>query len=412
MFTALLLGPLVCAMLAAAPAPIPEPCNHPAREITFDQALELARLNAPELATARARVDEAASDVEASQVYPFNPELEAESGPRRGPSETTIDWSVGATQWFETGGKRRLRREAARAGLDAEDARAAATRRSVLHEVATVFVEALYWQELVALSRENGRIMEEIARVARRRYEVGQTGGLEASLASLALERARIAETRALADLARVNSRLSVLLGLDTGEETTPIGDLREFGLHSLADTPVDIEHRPELQALAAEARRAEIETELGRAGRWPELGLGVNWGREEEYDLVHGHLAVSLPIFDRGQGEAARAHARQRRIETDIEAARQRLLAEVNRARKTCGQLQTAALRFEERGLPDLERSARLARANYDAGAIPLTDLLTVQRELVRARNDFTDLLLDAAVARVDLAAGLGEYR
>ncbi len=67
---------------------------------------------------------------------------------------------------------------------------------------------------------------------------------------------------------------------------------------------------------------------------------------------------------------------------------------------------------RFEDRGLPDLGRSAALATANYEAGAIPLTELLVVQRELVRARTDYTDLLLGAATARVDLAAGLGEYQ
>jgi len=407
----LLLGPLVCALLAANPAPSPEP-TLPAREITFEQALELARLNAPELATARARVQEAASAVEAAKVLPFNPELEAESGPRHGPSETTTDWSVGARQWFETGGRRRLRQEVARAGFDAEEARAAASRRRVLHEAATVFVEALYWQERMALSRENGRIMEEIARVARRRHEVGQTGGLEESLSSLSLERVRIAEAQVRAALDRVSARLSVLLGLQAGDRVAPIGDLREFGLRHVADMTVDIEQRPELQALAAEVRRAQTEIELGRAGRWPELGLGVSWAREEEADLVHGNLAVSLPVFDRGQGEAARALARRLRIEAELEASRQRLLAEVARARETCGQLRTAALRFVERGLPDLERSAQLARANYDAGAIPLTDLLTVQRELVRARIDFADLLLGAATARVDLAAGLGEYR
>jgi len=411
MCTRRLAGLLLAAVMVAGAAGAEERLP-PAHEITIDQALELARLQAPDLAVARARVGEAAGAVDEANVWRFNPELEAESGPRRGPAETTTDWSVGARQWFETGGRRHLRIEAAHAGLEAEEARAATSRRLVLHGVATAFVEALYWQERAALARENTRIMEEIARVARRRHEVGQTGGLEESLSSLSLERARISEAQALAALDREQARLMILLGLEASGEIAPRGNLREIGLRPVPESMPDIEQRPELKALAAEIRRAESEYELGRAGRWPNLALGVSWGREEEADLVHGHLGVALPIFDRGQGKAALARSRRLRIEAQLESARQRASSELERARKVCGRLSTAARRFEERGLPDLERSAQLTTANYDAGAIPLTELLVVQRELVRARIDYTDLLLGAATSRIDLAAGLGEYR
>jgi cobalt-zinc-cadmium efflux system outer membrane protein len=411
MYTRCLAGLLLAAMLPTGMV-VPQEQQPPIREITFEQALELARFQSPALEAARARVGEAVGGLDAAQVWRFNPELEAESGPRYGTDRTTTDWSFGARQWFETGGRRRLRLDAAHAGVAAEEARAAESARVLLREVALAFAGALYWRERADLASRDAWLMEEIARVARRRHETGQTGGLEPSLSTLALDRARIAETLARAELTREKVRLMTLLGLETEADIALAGDLRDLGLQAGSGNKANVERRPEMQALAAEIQRAAAEADLGRAGRWPDVGLGVSWEREGEADLVHGHLVLALPLFDRGQGTVALAEARRLRIEAELRGVRRRVLLEVERARQMSRQLRDAALLFEGSGLPALERSERLATANYEAGAIPLTELLAVRRELVQASIDYAELLHGAAIARIELAAGTGEYQ
>ena len=73
---------------------------------------------------------------------------------------------------------------------------------------------------------------------------------------------------------------------------------------------------------------------------------------------------------------------------------------------------LRAAARRFEEGGLEILARAQRLATASYEAGAIPLGELLAVRRELVHAKLEYASLLLEAATAAAELAASTGALK
>lgn len=380
-------------------------------EITLERALTLARQQAPALATARARTGEARSAVDAASVRRENPEIQATVGPRFHSAGTTVDWSAGAQQWLELGGKRGHRIDAARAGVDAAQAHAEDAERLLLGEVAIGFAHALYWQERVALAQENLRIAEEIERVARRRHEVGDAGGLEESVAALALTRTRADEARARAELGRVEGRLKVLLGLEAHAAIIASGDLRQLGMPG--DTaPADLEARPDVRALHAEIRQADAEAALGRAQRVPDVALDVSYAREESADIVQAGVSVALPFFNRGQGTRAVAHARRTRAEAELDERRRRAAIEVRTAAATARQLSAAARQFEDGGLETLERAERVATASYEAGAIPLGELLAVRRELVQARLDHADLLLGAASARIELIASQGGFR
>ncbi len=375
-------------------------------EITYERALALAQERAPGLAAARARAVEAASHVEAASVWRFNPQLSGGAGPRFRAESATVDWSASAQQGLEVGGQRGDRVEAARAGAAAGAARSEDARRLLLREVGVAFVSALYWERRGALADENLHIAEAIARVAARRHEVGDAGGLERTVAALAVVRARSEADRAEAALAQAEGRLKALLGLEAAIELVCLGDLRQLGIR---DSTGDVGARPDLRALQADIRQAEAEAELGRAGRVPDLALGVGYAREESADILQGSLAITLPVFDHGQGATAVAEARRERLRAELEAERSAAAIEADTAHTTARRLSSAARRFEADGLGTLERSEQLATASYEAGAIPLGELLTVRRELVQAKLDYADLLLGAATARVELAASTG---
>lgn len=385
--------------------------SQPTYEITFERAKELARRQGPDLATARARIHEARGRVDAASVWRFNPQLEASAGPRFRTSDMIVDWSVGARQWVEIGGQRGDRLDAARAGVDAAEAWTDDAERLLLREVGLAFVQALYWQRRVALAQENLRIAEEIARVARRRHEVGDTGGLEESVASLSLIRVQTDEARARAASGQVEGHLKILLGLEAGTGLVVRGDLRLLGMPGVT-APADVNARPDVRALTAEIRQAESEADLGRAARIPNIALGAAYSREEDADIVQGSLTVALPFFDHGQGTTAVAQARRGRIETELRGTRRRAAIEVETASRTSERLSAAARQFEEGGLATLDHSERVATASYERGAIPLGELLAVRRGLVQAKLDYADLLLGAATAQVELMASTGAHR
>ncbi|MBK8009767.1 MAG: TolC family protein [Deltaproteobacteria bacterium] len=299
--------------------------------------------------------------------------------------------------------------DAARAGA-AGAARSEDAQRLLLREVSASFISALYWERRIALAEENLRIAESVARVATRRHEVGDVGGLEQSVSALAVARARTDADRARAAHTQAEGRLKALLGIPVSSDLSCRGDLRQLGIPEPA--PAALGERPDLRALEADIQQAEAEADLGRASRVPDIALGASYSSEESDDIVQGTLTVALPFFDHGQGTTAVANARGERLRAELDATRSMASVESNTAQATAERLSSAARRFENEGLVPLERSEGLATASYEAGAIPLGELLAVRRELVQAKVDYADLLLGAATARADLAASTGAFR
>lgn len=379
-------------------------------EVTHEQALLLARKQGPALAIATARVSEAESQVKAASVRRYNPEIQTTAGPRFDTGDTATDWSVEARHWFDLGGLREYRINAARAGVLAELAHSQDARRLLLREVSLTFINALYWNRRVELAKENLRIASEIHRVANRRHSLGDVGGLEKSVALLWVARARSAVDRAGGVLGQTQGRLKVLLGIESKTELVPRGDLRQLSgpLPAEANTV----ERPDLQALRQEMRKAEAQADLGRARRMPKLALGASYSREEDAEIVQGNLAISLPLFDHGQGITAVSQARRNRAKAELREASRRAVIETDTIHATARKLSVTVVRFEQDGLAMLKRAERLATTSYKAGAIPLGELLSFRRELVQTKLDYTELLLAAAIAWTELAASTGTLR
>ncbi|MEE9385031.1 MAG: TolC family protein [Nannocystaceae bacterium] len=413
MFRGRLVGLLLGAVCLASPAGARER-RRPTQEITFERAMQLASERGPDVAVARARLSEARGRVDSASVRRLNPRLEVSAGPRFSATEPTIDWSVGARQWVEVGGQRAKRVEAAGAGVEAAAARADDAKRLLRRDVGLVFVRALYWSRRVALAQESLDVAEAIDEVARRRHELGDTGGLEASVASLSLMRAHIDEVRARVALGQAEGRLKVLLGFEAGMGLVARGDLRQLGLGvgTVSAKASDVSPRPDLRALMADIRQAGLEARVGGAARVPNIALGAGYSREEGADIVQATLAVALPFFDHGQGRVSVARSRRVRVETSLRGARRRVAIEVDTAKETSARLRLAVRQFEARGLAMIDRSERVATASYAAGAMPLAEQLAVRRELLQAKLDYVDLLLSAACARVEVMASMGATR
>lgn len=374
-------------------------------EITYESARARARKRAPTVQVARARVREAESEEGAASVLRFNPQVSASAGPRFGADGTEVDWQVSAQQWIEAGGQRGDRVRAARAGSVASEARAADQERLVVRDVSLAFIAVLYLERRVALAEENIEVAASLARVAARRHELGDLGGLEESVTALSVARTESERGHAQATLIRAEGRLRTLLGLQPSARIVCRGDLRELA----ATTDADLMERPDLRALRADILRAEAEAELGRAHRVPNLAVGALYSHEESDDVVRGTLTVALPVFDHGQVETRVADASRDRLRAELDAAEISARTEVATARAVAERLRATARRFEEGGLRMLERAERLTTESYEVGAVPLGELLAVRRELLQAKVDYAHLLFEAANAHAELAASAG---
>lgn len=404
---------LACVLVAVRPAAAQDAAGPRTYDLTLEQALSLARTRAPSTRLARARIGEARGRlVDAEVLLRANPTLDVGGGPRIGPGGTSPDVDVGVGQVFELGGQRAARIDAANAEVDRATAAAEDASRRTLRDVGAAFLRARHAEERLRIATDTSLLAADLHRVAQRRHEAGDVGVLDVNLAALALARVQADVSTIEAARARALGDLRVLLGLEPDAVVAVRGDLLDRRRHTLAEMLTRAPARADLRALDAAIREANATVGLGEARAWPDLGLRLGYAREEDADLVLGTVTFTLPFFDHGQGMEATARARGEAARIERETRQTVVAAEVRTAFDTYQRLLGAVDHFEQRGLPHIEQSDALARRSYEAGAMQLGELLAIRRELVEARVTHVDLLLNTALAGVELEAEAGVLR
>ncbi len=387
--------------------------GHAAEVLTLERALDIARDRAPMLLAAQERIAEARGRLEgASVVLRTNPIFEAVGGPSHSDRGRSHDLDLDLRQDFELGGHRQARIEGAKAGIDRETANVEDERRRVLRDVAVAFERARGADERRRLLAQAAATAAEVLRTAERRLNAGEVAVLDVNAAQVGASRARADMRGVEAEQAERLGQLRALLGLDPERAVVLIGAPGDRPRYELDDLLARAMERPDLRALAAEAREGDAEVRLGAARRWPDVGIRVGYRQEEGADIPLTGLSVALPLFVRGQEERAVGSARARRARLALDAARRAAEAEVRAAFEAYRRELEAVDELERNALPVLDESERLAARSYELGQTSLPALLLVRGQIVEARMAHVAHRTDAAVARIELESRAGTLR
>jgi outer membrane protein, heavy metal efflux system len=373
--------------------------------LTFEQVLARARQRAPQVLSAQSRIDEARGRLAgASVAFQENPTITAAIGPRFSPNGDTTDYDISLSQSFELGGRRAARMSGARAGLDRETSTSRDVVRRLLREVSVTFARGLASRERFRLAEASNKNAAELLQSMQRRYEAGDVPILDVNLARNSAARTRAELRSAQAALISALGELRILLGMAAEEPLDITGDLRDrrrFDLESLMARAGD---RPDLRALAAERNEARADVRLGQGFRWPTIAPGFSFKRDQGDRIVQGGLSFTLPVFNRGQELQAVGETRARRLERELDFSKRAVGVEVRTAFDVYN-LQVAAVEELERdALPSLDENETLARRSFEEGEIGLAELLLIRRDAFETRNAYTERLLEAAVAGIEL--------
>jgi cobalt-zinc-cadmium efflux system outer membrane protein len=383
-----------------------------ADEVVLDlhAALERAKTSAPEAVAARGRIGEAEAARAGAEVrFSDNPELEASVGPRFG-ATTTTDLSVSLGQTFGLGGRRGARRAVAEAGAAQARAEGDAVARDVQLEAALAFLDGLHAQAAVDAAVDADELAWRAVEVAERRRKAGDITDLQLGLARAAAARSRVAVEAARRQQVEAIARLAPLVGLASDDTVVLRGELKPTEGLTLAALDTAAVARPDLRALEAEARVAAGEARRARAEARPDLGVFVEYGREEDVDLVRAGLRLVLPVWDRGQGPRAAARAHGARVTAEHAPGRRTVAREVRDAFVVYEHARRAADIFDRDVKPVLDDSEALLDRSVDAGTISVADYLLARQELAVGRREQLDVYLALARARVTalLTAGV----
>jgi cobalt-zinc-cadmium efflux system outer membrane protein len=401
---------MIAALCAALFVVGASPATSATDALTLEGALAIARERAPRLLSAAARIDESRGRLAgASPLLQENPVLDTGAGRRFSDQGDTLEASAGIRQNFELGGQRRARIAGAEAGVERATAARENALRRLLREIARAFCRGLYATERLGVAATSEEIAAEVARIADNRHRAEDVPILDVNVSRAALARARAEREAVEAERASIFGELRILLGMEASEPLELAGDLRDRRQLDRKGLLTRAARRADLRALEAKLAEAEAELRLARAEAWPDLGLGARYERDERDDIVVGELSLTLPVFDRAQGARAEASARVRRLRVELDAARRAADVELQTALTVHARRANAVEELEANALPLLDENESLARRSYEAGQMPLAELLLVRRETLDTRREYLERLLETAVAAIDVEASAG---
>ncbi|MBI4574866.1 MAG: TolC family protein [Planctomycetes bacterium] len=410
----------------AAPSPsVSEPVLRPGGALRLDEAIQLALSRNPGLSAIRRQVGVAEAEVEIARQYPYNPEFQTSSaGDSLGAGrDREADIAVGLGQTFETGGKRRLRSEAASLGLDAARAKAADAELRVREEVSTAFFAGL----LAAARRKVAETQLDLGRrlleVAEARRVAGDISELEVNLVRLEVHQAEAARVEGAAEVARSLAALRELLGLGRAE---PLGLEGGFPLPKPMrgeDLAVQaLARRQDLRALRLERERAAARAALERAMRRPDVTAGIFYQYtrgsienpsgaplNDRDQLLGFNVAIPIPILNRRRGEMLAATREVARLDAEVLAIEARIHREVAVAGERLHASRARAALYQDEISPLAEWNLEQTREAYRLGEIGTVEVLRAQDERARVAFAAAEALHDRAVAEVALDAAVG---
>jgi cobalt-zinc-cadmium efflux system outer membrane protein len=377
-------------------------------EIDLSTALDRARQMSPAAIAARGGIAVAQGAVTAAELaFSENPELEAGAGPRL-TGARPLDVEVRIEQSLELG-QRAPRRRLAHAGVARSRADADAALRELELEVASAFYDAVFAERSAELARRGEDLAQRAAEAADRRRKAGEVADLDANLARSALGRARAASLAARTERANAVGRLGALIAAGPDDEVVVRGELRAAPPPDAPAARARAAGRPDVRALDAERAVAAAERDQARAGGLPRLSLWASYRREDTDAIVAGGLGVTLPIWNRAQGDRAAAAAREQRAVATRDATLRAAERQIADALAAYALARDAVDVFERDVVPLLDDSEQLLQKSIAAGQIAVGDYLVARQEILDGRREHLERLLAlakaAAVAR--FAAG-----
>ncbi len=412
-------------VLIGVGAVAPDAARGAERALSLDQAIALS-LSAPAVLAAREAVNQARAEQTTASLLP-NPGLGVElsmlplSRPYSveepgGPPELAAElrYQVDGLLF----GKRSAAMASARAGVRTAEAEFQDTLRQRTAQTSTTFHDVLEAQALLQAASQARSDLEQTEAAIGKAVANGGRPQVELSRVRLELQAAKREERGARAALGSAQASLQALLGLV--EPVRLVGTLdgpllvKPLGLDSAFE--VAAENRPDLAALRHKLSKAHEDRVAEGRKAWPETVVGLGVSHQFQHAVgapdvtAYGvSLEMGLPLFDRNQGERAKAAATARQADHELTDALSRIRAEVEQAAQALDAAREDAAEMTRTDL-DLASQVRDSfRKAYESGGRPLLEMLDAQRSYHETYRAYVSTRAEywRAVARYEAALG-----
>lgn len=311
-------------------------------------------------------------------------------------------------------GKRALAGTAAE--HDAEVARREA--EAVALDVAAA-VKAAYWDlwaahRVLHVYERDRALMERFARIAERRYGVGEVSQTDALRSQVELTRLATRVTTQRLAIAHAAAALNALL---SRPPDTPLGTPEDPPPPRIDASPerlvaLALEHRPELGAQGAAIARDEAGVRLAHRDRLPDFEVAgsrfVNYDRDDGFGAF---FSVTIPLAQRGRYDAAISEAEARLAAAQAERRRveDAIRREVTQALLRARTAETRHTLHLTTHIPQTEQALRVTEGGYQAGVVDFGALTETARALEEIHLEHVEAAAEFEKAWAELERAVG---
>jgi cobalt-zinc-cadmium efflux system outer membrane protein len=309
---------------------------------------------------------------------------------------------------FEGGAKRERRIEVAERARSVAELQFLNTMRTIVLDVQSAFVDVVLTTNNLSVARESLDAFNALVRVNTERVRTGDLSHVELARSRLAALQFQNDVRQQASKLVIAQNKLKTLMGRVGPEPIAVAGELRR-------DTqPVALDvvrrralaRRPDIEALRGDQARSTAEVRLQLAQGKVDYTVSGEFHRQRAPHDIAGneygvYLSAPIPIFNRNQGEVARARQEQQQIEAKIRALEAEVINEVEAAYEAYAASRDVVESIETQMLAQARDVRATTEYSYRRGEASFVEFL----DAVRA---FNETMLGYNDARAELARSL----
>ena len=378
------------------------------RTYALPELEEMALQINPNLKKAGEEIKKSEAELRIAKQYP-NPQVEGSVSHEKvllGEPAQGTGYSLAVSQTLEWPGRRAKRQEAARFGREASEKALSNEQISIRAKVRELFNRLLADAQLTRIAKENLDSAKELLDVVEKRVRLGESRHLE--LVKTQVEFHTLEQELKKAQITWEGDRLVLnqFLAGNLGDGFQVSGDFTTL------EAPIPLERwrqaaltaHPLLAAQEASIRQAQSTLGAERQAWVPDVTARFFINNDIDLRSVGGGVAIPLPLWNRKEGEVAKAAASERQAKYELQALRQELETKLASQYSLYETARRQVETFQKDILPKAAESLKIATFSYQHGETGLLELLDSRRVYRTTEQDYYKALLDYRQARVEL--------
>jgi cobalt-zinc-cadmium efflux system outer membrane protein len=340
-----------------------------------------------------------------------NPELSLEAEDFAGSDQfggtNSAEYTLSVNQKIEFGGKRDARKKVAQASFAVAQEDVSIERLNIIRDVHAAYLNVLVETESVDLASEQQQLAEDLLNSVNKRVSAAAESEIQKSKAEVSVANTLIQKEQTSRQLQIARHNLAKLWGAVTFNEHLDKSYLLKLEEPESYEYFVEkLSNLPDMQRLALESERRDSLFNLAKTERNadPTVSVGVRRFEEGSDNAFLVGLSIPLQVFNKNQGNIAKAQAEVDQTDSDSQQFELNLKQSLFENWQNWKTAYSEASHLKTKLLPAADKSFHLAQSAYKRGRFTYLEVLDSQRTLINARDQYLNTLRRYHSARINV--------